>query len=134
MHTQMDVVEPDSAKDLDEVIDTARQLDAPPPSEVHRVSSTEPAIPSLKSVTDEFVKLLKDNRKVWALYGAKDRQGITVRTYIESSYRNDRSRVYDCEWRVLNVVPEADFDFKTALVPAASEEIDDHENVNFYRR
>jgi hypothetical protein len=67
------------------------------------------------------------------VHGSEDPSGITIWTYIDSTERNDRQRVYDAEWQLLNLFPEVPFDFNTALVPAGREQFDDCENVYFYR-
>jgi hypothetical protein len=90
--------------------------------------------PAAVAILDEFVNLLRDNPKVWAVYGTEDPSGITVWTYIDSEDRNDRARVYEAEWQLLNMFPEVGFDFNTALVPAGREQFDEGENVFLYRR
>lgn len=90
--------------------------------------------PTAVAILDEFVSLLRNNPKVWAVYGTEDPSGITVWTYIDSTDRNDRSSVYEAEWRLLNMYPEMGFDFNTALVPAGNEQFDDREKVYLYRR
>jgi hypothetical protein len=90
--------------------------------------------PAADTILDEFVNLLRDNPKVWAVYGTEDPSGITVWTYIDSTDRNDRSLVYDAEWQLLNMFPEVGFDFNTALVPTGQEQFDDGEKVYLYRR
>ena len=92
------------------------------------------AVASIKTIMDEFVELVKDNPKVWAVYANEDPSGITVWTYIDSADRNDRSLVYEAEWRLLNLYPEVGFDFNTALVPAGHEQFDDGEKGYLYRR
>jgi hypothetical protein len=90
--------------------------------------------PAADAILDEFVNLLRDNPKVWAVYGTEDPSGITVWTYIDSTDRNDRSLVYEAEWKLLNMFPEVGFDFNTAMVPAGQEQFDDGEKVYLYRR
>lgn len=102
-----------------------RQGDEIPGSLPHRVAA--------ETILYEFVNLLRDNPKVWAVYGAEDPSGITIWTYIDSTERNDRSRVYEAEWQLLNMFPEVGFDFNTALVPAGQEQFDVGENSHLYR-
>ena len=90
--------------------------------------------PAAEVILDDFVSLLRDNPKVWAVYGTEDPSGITVWTYVDSTDRNDLSPVFETEWRLLKMYPEVCFDFNTALVPAGSEQFDDGENVYLYRR
>ena len=85
--------------------------------------------PEAEAILDEFVSLLRDNPKVWAVYATENPSGITVWTYIDSSDRNDRSPVYEAEWHLLNTFPEVGFDFNTAMVPAGDEQFDDGEKV-----
>jgi hypothetical protein len=88
----------------------------------------------VETIMDEFVELLRDNPKVWAVYAAQDPSGITVWTYVDSTDRNDRSLVYEAEWQLLNMYPEVGFDFNTALVPAGDEQFEEGEKVYLYRR
>lgn len=90
--------------------------------------------PAAEAILDEFVRLLRDNPKVWAVYGTEDPSGITLWTYIDSTDRNDRALVYEAEWQLLNKFPEVAFDFNTALVSAGNEQFDQGENVYHYRR
>lgn len=90
--------------------------------------------PAAEAILDQFVSLLRDNPKVWAVYGTEDSSGITVWTYVDSNDRNDRLQIYKAEWRLLNMYPEVGFDFNTALVPAGNETFDDGERVYLYRR
>jgi len=90
--------------------------------------------PTASLILDEFVRLLRDNPKVWAVYGTEDPSGISVWTSIDSTDRNDRSLVYEAEWQLRNMFPEVGFDFNTALVPAGHEQFDDGEKVFLYRR
>lgn len=96
------------------------------------IDSAAPAL--LEQVMDEFVELVKENPKVWAVHAAEDPSGITVWTYVDSTDRNDRLPVYEAEWRLLNMFPEVGFDFNTALVPAGNEQFDDCEGVFLYKR
>jgi len=89
---------------------------------------------SLERIMDEYVSLVKDNPKVWAVYATEDHSGIAVWTYVDSTDRNDRLPVYQMEWQLLNKYPEVGFDFNTALVPAGDEKFDEGENVYLYRR
>jgi len=89
---------------------------------------------SIETIMDEFVELVKDNPKVWAVYATEDPSGITVWTYVDSTDRNDRSLVYEAEWQLLNMFPEVGFDFNAALVPAGHEQFDEGEKVYLYRR
>jgi hypothetical protein len=90
--------------------------------------------PTAQAILKEFVSLLRDNPKVWAVYGTEDSSGITIWTYIDSADRNDRALVYEAEWELLNLYPEVGFDFNTAVVPAGHEQFDDGEKVYLYRR
>jgi len=90
--------------------------------------------PAAALVLDEFVRLLRDNSKVWAVYGTEDPSGIRIWTYIDSTDRNDRSLVYEAEWQLLKLFPEVGFDFNTAMVPAGHEQFDDRKKVYLYRR
>ena len=92
------------------------------------------AAASLETIMDEFVELVKDNPKVWAVYATEDPSGITVWTYVDSTDRNDLSLVYEAEWQLLNMYPQVGFDFNTALVPAGHQQFDDGEKVYLYRR
>lgn len=87
-----------------------------------------------KTILDEFVRLLRNNPQVWAVYGAEEPSGITVWTYIDSTDRNDLPPVYEAEWQLLKLHPEVAFDFNTVLLPAGHEQFDDGENVYLYRR
>ncbi len=89
--------------------------------------------PTADAILDEFVNLLRDNPKVWAVYGTEDPSGITVWTYVDSTDRNDLSLVYEAEWQLLNMFPEVGFDFNTALVPAGQEQFDVAEKAHLYR-
>lgn len=88
--------------------------------------------PTAEAILFEFVSLLRDNPKVWAVYGTEDPSGITIWTYIDSADRNDRLPVYEAEWQLLNMFPEVGFDFNTALVPAGQEQFDVGENSHLY--
>jgi hypothetical protein len=90
--------------------------------------------PEVEAILGEFVSLVKNNPKVWAVYGTEDPSGITVWTYVDSTDRNDLSLVYEAEWQLLNMFPEVGFDFNTALVPTGQEQFDDDEKVYLYRR
>lgn len=90
--------------------------------------------PAAETILDDFVGLLRDNPKVWAVYATEDPSGITVWTYIDSTDRNDRLPVYESEWRLLNMYPEVGFDFNTAMVPAGDEQFDDVDGAYLYRR
>lgn len=90
--------------------------------------------PAAEAILDEFVRLLRDNPKVWAIYATEDSSGITVWTYVDSSDRNDLPPVYGAEWQLLKLYPEVPFDFNTALVSAGQEQFDDGKKVYLYRR
>lgn len=75
---------------------------------------------SMKSVMNDFVRLLEDNPKVWAVCADEDGSGIVhVWTYVDSSDRRDRSPVYRAEWQLLQRYPEVAFDFNVELLSPA---------------
>lgn len=78
----------------------------------------------MKTLLNEFVALLKDNSKVWAVYATEDHSGITVWTYVDSADRRDRSPVYAAEWQLLSRYAEVPFDFNVFLCPAGSEQFE----------
>ncbi len=91
-------------------------------------------LPAAKAILDDFVRLLRDTPRVWAVYGTEDPSGITVWTFVDSTDRNDLLPVYEAEWRLLNRYPQVGFDFNTALVPAGSEQFDRGNKVFLFRR
>jgi len=116
-----------------QIITVADTLWINPPDEgVARNSA--PSGPALKPVMNEFVAMLKENPKVWAVYAKEDRSVIIVWTYIDSIDRSDRQPIYEAEWRLLKMYPQLSFDFNTALMPAGSEQFDDDETAFLYRR
>jgi hypothetical protein len=78
----------------------------------------------MRSMLDEFVERLRDNRNVWAVYATEDHWGITVWTYVDSNDRKDRSPVYAAEWLLLSRYPEVVFDFNVLLSSAGSEQFE----------
>ncbi|MGH9455068.1 MAG: hypothetical protein ACRD2O_13980 [Terriglobia bacterium] len=82
----------------------------------------------------EFVEMLKDNPKVWAVCATEDPDGVNVWTYIDSSNRTDRLAVYEVEWRLMKAHPGMAFDFNTVSVPVGNEEFDEDELDFLYRR
>jgi len=82
----------------------------------------------------EFVEMLKDNAKVWAVCATADPDGINVWTYIDSRNEPDLMSVFDAEWRLRKAYPKIAFDFNTVSVPAG-DEVFDEDNLDFlYRR
>ena len=72
------------------------------------------------SVMNDFVCLLKDNPKVWAVCAHEDGSGVVhVWTYVDSTDRRDRSSVYRAEWQLLKRYPEVAFDFNVELLSPA---------------
>lgn len=90
--------------------------------------------PAATTILDEFVSLLRDNPKVWAVNGTEDPPGITVWTYIDSDDRRDRSQVYAAEWQLMTRFPEVAFDFNVLLKPAGSEQFEAGTSNYFYIR
>jgi hypothetical protein len=89
---------------------------------------------STLNLMEEFVLLLKDNPKVWAVAANGDQGGIDVWTYIDSTDRRDRLPVYDAEWELMKRYPDVAFDFNTLLVPAGGENLDAASLTYVYRR
>jgi len=125
MSTEFPTVNTPWLKNPDQVMEVAlRRLDVELPADQEAMVSSDRASPSLKSVMDEFVRLLKDNPKVWAVYATEDRSVITIWTYVDSHDRRDRSPVYAAEWHLLSRYPKVAFDFNVLLTPAGSEQFE----------
>jgi len=71
-------------------------------------------------VMNEFVRLLKDNPKVWAVAANGDPGGIGVCIYVDSEERRDREAVYESGWELMKRYPDVEFDFSAILAPAGS--------------
>jgi hypothetical protein len=89
---------------------------------------------STRDVMNEFVELLKDNPKVWAVTANGDPGGIDVWTYIDSDEQRDREAVYEIEWELMKRYPEVAFDFSTILSPAGSEFLEHGHYTYLHRR
>ena len=87
-----------------------------------------------KAVMSEFVEMLKDNPKVWAVCATADPDGINVWTYIDSRDRSDRRAVYEVEWRLMKAYPKIAFDFNTVSIVVGGEEFDEDDLDFLYRR
>ncbi|HUY12325.1 MAG TPA: hypothetical protein VMX16_01685 [Terriglobia bacterium] len=87
-----------------------------------------------KAVMGEFVEMLKDNAKVWAVCATADPDGINVWTYIDSPDRIDQIPIYRAQWRLMMGHPETSFGFNTAEVPAGGEEFNEDDLDFLYRR
>ncbi len=88
----------------------------------------------MKSVLDEFVSLIKDNPKVWAVCATQDSSGIHIWTYVDSGDPRDRVPIYQAEWQMLSLYPQFVFDFNAVLLPATSQQLETDETTYVYRR
>jgi hypothetical protein len=88
----------------------------------------------MKVIIDEFVRLVEDDPKVWAVYATQDHSGITVWTYLDSEDRRDRSPVYAAEWQLMSRYPEVAFDFNVLLSRAGSEQFEARQFEYLYTR
>ena len=90
---------------------------------------------SQETIVSEFVKIVKNDPKVWAICAGHDSSGVLhIWTYVDSTHRKDRSPVYRAEWQMLKSYPDVPFDFNVVLLSSAKgqSEIDDADCV--YRR
>jgi hypothetical protein len=75
---------------------------------------------STRELLSEFVYLLKDHPKVWAVAANAADCSLDVSTYVDSGNRRDREAVNDAERELTNRYPDVAFDFNTILAPAGS--------------
>ncbi len=88
----------------------------------------------LRLVMDEFVALVKDTPKVWAVNASHEGSVTHVWTYVDSDDRKDRSPVYAAEWNLLRRYPKVEFDFNVALVPVDGEQFEVGKGTYLYKR
>jgi hypothetical protein len=87
-----------------------------------------------KEVMNEFVEMLKDNPKVWAVCATEDSEGIHVWTYIDSRNEPDLMFIFGAEWQLRTAHPEIALGFDTVSVAVGEEHFDESELDFLYRR
>ena len=74
-----------------------------------------------KAIFEDFVRLVVDKPKVWAVYVRADDPVVHVWTFVDSTDWRDRSPVYEAEWEMLIRYPKIPFDFNVELARTGSE-------------
>jgi hypothetical protein len=100
--------------------------------------SIEPAEPAsellTKTIFEDFVRLVKCIRKVWAVYIRSGGPVVHVWTFVDSTDWRDRSPVFDAEWEMLSRYPKTPFDFNVELAPAGSEDFEGENTAFVFKR
>jgi len=87
-----------------------------------------------KAIFEEFVRLVEDIPKVWAVYVRFDSAVVHIWTYVDSTNWRDRSPVYEAEWEMLNRYPKTPFDFNVELAAAGSEDFEGEKTAFLFKR
>ena len=87
-----------------------------------------------QAIFEDFVRLVADKPKVWAVYVRADDPVVHVWTFVDSTDWRDRSPVYEAEWEMLIRYPRTPFDFNVELAQAGSEHFEGEKAAFVFRR
>ena len=109
--------------------DSAKSALRPAPETAERAS----VLPT-KAIFEDFVRLVENNPKVWAVYVRADAPVVHIWTFVDSADWRDRSPVYEAEWEMLSRYPETPFDLNVELAPAGSESFEGEKAAFLFKR